>query len=333
MMLQLVCVCILQWSEANMQWVDAEEVAGKLDDLSALRSLKLQRTTKPFEMRFHMKEEIKAWTPLHVSHFLRVMGLASLITTIQADGGMDGPAFACWLLQLHATVKQSSVADESCTSPAAAHQTAFASLQSGNGWGKVHAVMMRTHLGLLMQAMKRPLIDCSRRFQYTSSTAVRATDDVVEALRHCGVVIVSGLLPDDAALLSKLQSLPSDWAKNANNNNNQSCSDAESAESAKNMPAVDGSEDTKEALGQLRGGRKEVFLPLTEATAWLVPSMMHHAPITTILTKYLEELQGVYQQAGAKGGGAGGSSDEDDLIMGAASLDLAGEYDAGIMTL
>jgi hypothetical protein len=292
---------------------DAEEIAQKLDDLWALKSMKLERDTKPFAMRFHLQDEIKAWTPSHVSHFLRVVGLASLATQLHADAPMGGLCFACWLLHLHATVMDVPSDDTRCAGAKISHDTAFKALESKQ-WKEVHSIIMRSHLSLLMQATKKASIDCSRRYTYfQESNAAK----IVEALRHCGLVIVKGLLPKDTDVLEKLKALPSAISETSKEG---SCSEDDKT-------ATEGASERledKEALGALRGGRKEVFLPLTNTTDFLVTAMMRHQPIISILTQYLRDQ---YQSTTRSGIRRAGGVDDDDLIMGAASLDLTGEYD------
>ena len=52
--------------------------------------------------------------------------------------------------------------------------------------------------------------------------------------------------------------------------------------------AESGGQEQEVVLGSLRGGRRELFLPLTNFTSEL-PKLMHHPPLTTLLREYLHD--------------------------------------------
>ena len=295
----------------------AEELAGRLDELFALKSELLRRKAAPHGVLLaHSSAELAKWEPAHVSHFLRVMGVAAAASTVHADVAMAGPAFGCWLRRLHAAHRSPVVGDEhadgqaECAAAIAAHPAAFSAVlppedgaRAQLSWVGVHRTLLSSPLGgLQMMDGAATAIDCRRRHTH----AAAGTERLTAVLRHCGVVIVAGLLPQSAAVQQQLKSLPRFAGSAAAVT--ESCAKAGGAaaattgdeepmedklESEQQQPQQGEQQQQQQQqpgmLGSLRGGRREEFLPLADFTSEL-PMLMHHQPLTSILRSYLAGL-------------------------------------------
>ena len=257
----------------------AEALSAELDSLLELKSERLRRQSAPFELLAHSSEELSKWKPHHVSHFLRVLGFASYSDTLHADAAMDGPAFSCWMQQLHAAVVGRNLRrNDTCAAAISLHSSAFSVFHSNrsNQWIQLQDALLLSPIAMqINRVAMAPPINCKQRFEYTAVDP----EKLVTVLRHCGVVIVTGLLPQNSTVLQQLQALPSfvgptvGW-----------CNENETA--VKTQCTPHGGTATREVLGALRGGRREVFLPLTNYTSEL-PTLMHRPPLTSILGRYL----------------------------------------------